>query len=78
MHGSSVLYAGPPAIQLLVMAHELLRAWGGMLQVLVNAGQANAATGSQGAEDCTTSAEALSQALSIPVDQVHALDALCK
>ena len=42
-----------------------------LLQVLVNAGQANAATGDQGAEDCTTSADALSQALSIPVDQVR-------
>lgn len=40
------------------------------MQVLVNAGQANAATGDQGYQDCLTSAEALSSALQIPADQV--------
>ena len=59
------------------LTRDSVTAWGGMVQVLVNAGQANAATGDQGAEDCTTSAEAVSQALSIPVDQVHTLVAFC-
>ena len=36
-----------------------------MLQVLINAGQANAATGDQGYQDCITSAEALASALNV-------------
>ena len=34
-------------------------------QVLINAGQANAATGDQGYQDCITSAEALAKALNV-------------
>ena len=40
------------------------------LQVLINAGQANAATGDAGYQDCLKSAEAVAQALGIDTDQV--------
>jgi len=41
-----------------------------LLQVLINAGQANAATGDAGYQDCIESAKALSEALSISEDEV--------
>lgn len=40
------------------------------LQVLINAGQANAATGDAGYQDCLESAAAVSQALGISPDEV--------
>lgn len=40
------------------------------LQVLINAGQANAATGDAGYEDCVKSAQAVADALGIDSDQV--------
>lgn len=39
-------------------------------QVLVNAGQANAATGTQGYADCVASAEAVAAAMGVPRDDV--------
>ena len=39
-------------------------------QVLINAGQANAATGDAGYQDCLRSAKAVSEALSISADEV--------
>ncbi len=39
-------------------------------QVLINAGQANAATGDAGYQDCLESAKAVSEALSISADEV--------
>lgn len=42
----------------------------GVLQVLVNAGQANAATGDKGYQDCCTSAAAVAKALGIAPDEV--------
>ena len=53
------------------------------LKVLINAGQANAATGDAGYEDSVRSAEAVAQALGIESDQVliestgNALHATC-
>lgn len=41
-----------------------------LAQVLINAGQANAATGDAGYEDCLKSAEAVAQELGIDTDQV--------
>lgn len=41
-----------------------------LIQVLVNAGQANAATGDAGYQDCLKSAEAVAQELGIETDQV--------
>ncbi len=41
-----------------------------MLQVLINAGQANAATGDAGYQDTVKSAEAVAEALGIESDQV--------
>lgn len=41
-----------------------------LVQVLINAGQANAATGDAGYEDCLKSAEAVAQELGIDTDQV--------
>lgn len=41
-----------------------------MTQVLINAGQANAATGDAGYQDCLKSAEAVAQELGIDTDQV--------
>ena len=41
-----------------------------LVQVLVNAGQANAATGDAGYQDCLKSAEAIAQELGIETDQV--------
>ena len=38
--------------------------------MLVNAGQANAATGAQGYEDCVASADAVAAALGVPRDDV--------
>ena len=38
--------------------------------MLINAGQANAATGDAGYQDCLKSAEAVAQALGIDTDQV--------
>lgn len=40
------------------------------LQVLINAGQANAATGDKGYADCHTSAKSVSEALGIQADDV--------
>ena len=40
------------------------------MQVLINAGQANAATGAPGYQDCLKSAEAVAQALGIAADEV--------
>lgn len=40
------------------------------MQVLINAGQANAATGDAGYQDCLKSAEAVAQELGIETDQV--------
>ena len=40
------------------------------MQVLINAGQANAATGAPGYQDCMKSAEAVAQALGIAADEV--------
>ena len=39
-------------------------------QVLVNAGQANAATGDKGYEDCVASAAAVAEAMGVPRDAV--------
>lgn len=39
-------------------------------QVLINAGQANAATGDAGYQDCLKSAQAVAEALSISADEV--------
>ena len=39
-------------------------------QVLVNAGQANAATGDKGYQDCQNSAAAVAEALQVPADDV--------
>ena len=41
-----------------------------LLQVLINAGQANAATGDAGYQDCIESAKALSEALGISENEV--------
>ena len=41
-----------------------------LLQVLINAGQANAATGDQGYQDCLTSAKAVADALGCQPEQV--------
>ena len=41
-----------------------------LLQVLINAGQANAATGDAGYQDCLDSASAVAEALGIERDQV--------
>ncbi len=41
-----------------------------LLQVLINAGQANAATGDQGYQDCLTSAKAVAEALGCQPEQV--------
>ena len=41
-----------------------------LVQVLINAGQANAATGDAGYHDCLKSAEAVAQELGIETDQV--------
>ena len=41
-----------------------------LLQVLINAGQANAATGDAGYQDCLKSAEAVAKSLGIDSDQV--------
>ncbi len=41
-----------------------------VLQVLINAGQANAATGDAGYQDCLESAKAVSEALNISADEV--------
>jgi N-acetylglutamate synthase/N-acetylornithine aminotransferase len=41
-----------------------------LLQVLINAGQANAATGDAGYQDCLESAKAVSEALGISPDEV--------
>lgn len=41
-----------------------------LVQVLINAGQANAATGDAGYQDCLKSAEAVAQELGIETDQV--------
>ena len=41
-----------------------------VLQVLINAGQANAATGDQGYQDCLTSAKAVADALGCQPEQV--------
>lgn len=38
--------------------------------MLVNAGQANAATGDKGYQDCHTSAQVVSEALGVPKDEV--------
>ena len=40
------------------------------MQVLINAGQANAATGDAGYADCLDSADAVAKALSISSDEV--------
>lgn len=40
------------------------------MQVLVNAGQANAATGDKGYQDCQTSAAAVAEALQVSADDV--------
>ena len=40
------------------------------MQVLINAGQANAATGDKGYQDCLTSARVVSEALDVPADDV--------
>jgi glutamate N-acetyltransferase/amino-acid N-acetyltransferase len=42
----------------------------GALQVLINAGQANAATGDAGYQDCLESADAVAKALDISADEV--------
>ena len=44
--------------------------FGIMMQVLINAGQANAATGDKGYQDCLTSAKVVSEALDVPADDV--------
>ena len=41
-----------------------------LLQVLINAGQANAATGEKGYQDCHTSAKAVADALGCQPEQV--------
>lgn len=41
-----------------------------VLQVLINAGQANAATGDAGYQDCLESAQAVSEALGVSADEV--------
>lgn len=41
-----------------------------LLQVLINAGQANAATGDKGYQDCHTSADAVAKALNISAEDV--------
>ena len=40
------------------------------VQVLINAGQANAATGDRGYEDCVASAAAVAEAMGVPRDAV--------
>lgn len=42
----------------------------GATQVLINAGQANAATGDAGYQDCLESADAVASALGISADEV--------
>ena len=47
-----------------------MRCWPAPSQVLINAGQANAATGDKGYEDCCASAAAVAEAMGVPTDAV--------
>lgn len=48
------------------------------MQVLVNAGQANAATGDAGYEDCLVSASELAKAMGIRADEARPPNVLSK